>query len=489
MTIHLLFLVACLTVLPALGDNRAEKIQAILQGADKLQIIEIQLEDRTTVTFELKDKDAIQTLVSSLSFKKESPGYCACMGDYLITFFNGDKKLASLTYHHGTSLRWKNWDGDSDFTPESQKAWRTWFKKHGEPRFQEAYEAGIAYQKRQAATRKAFLSAFPPPARKIIEGYGPALEKYYQTHPNEPFDYFNERPVDIAEREKLIASLPNRQDVATAIAKSLGNLSLRGGSWSFADFEVQFVLKVAEALDSDDYQKALTSSDPATLLGLGRLFCYGDLSQKVPDVECGPLLAKLIENVTLHDKGGNASLLVGWLDRYRSPEITRILERIALGKLQFPQSQINPSLSLSFPHLACLLLSKTDSPRLQECLDKVSTLKHEYPDDPLALLIAKANRDPKIPLPDNIFDSESSPICRHALAILEKQRTRKALDLIITKATKHQWADIRENAVLTIERMTRKKWFKDQKNERAEWHAADIRKWWQAENATFQFPK
>jgi hypothetical protein len=39
----------------------------------------------------------------------------------------------------------------------------------------------------------------------------------------------------------------------------------------------------------------------------------------------------------------------------------------------------------------------------------------------------------------------------------KKQRTQKALDLVSTKGTTHDWAAIREESIFTIERMTGKK--------------------------------
>ena len=88
-------------------------------------------------------------VTDSFEFEKESHGYCACSGDCRITFYRGGKKLTSVSYHHGISLRWNGgkWDGDSLFTPDSQKAWRDWFKKHGEPRFQDWHEAEIKGRK------------------------------------------------------------------------------------------------------------------------------------------------------------------------------------------------------------------------------------------------------------------------------------------------------------------------------------------------------
>jgi hypothetical protein len=255
------------------------------------------------------------------------------------------------------------------------------------------------------------------------------------------------------------------------------------------DFEVNLVFETTKLLKGEDFRTAINSTDPATLLGVSRLFFFGDLSQKIQAKDRPKIAAKLIEVVAKHDRGGNATWLFRWLDRFASPEMTQTLERIALGEIKLPASPLNLSQDLSFPHYACLLLSKTDSQKFEVCLEAASKLDTEYPDDPLALLISRANRDSTISLPDNIFESRSTPICLNALSLLEKQRTKEALDLIIAEATTHDWADIRENAVLTIERMTGKKWFQNGENERAEWHGENIRKWWTANKSNFKIPK
>lgn len=497
MRIPLLALFFTLATFPALADERAKAIKPALEGATKLEFTIPNLfeEDPKRPPFIFSDPVEIQKLIQSLAFEVESPGYSLLSYPPRITFFKGDKKLSSISYYTGGSLGWGSelWEGDSVFTPKSHKAWRTWFQKHGEPWFQNTFEARLDHEERESANREAFFAILPKKARKIIDGIDTAMEQHYENDPLGPeSDYLNDGPVITSIRKKLIKSLPDRQKIAAAFTKALGTLSLRGqdcGSWSFMDFEVNLVFEATEHLKGEDFRTAINSTDPATLLGVSRLFFFGDLSQKIPAKDRPEIAAKLIEVVAKHDRGGNATWLFQWLDRFASPEMTQTLERIALGELELPASPLNLGQDLSSPHYACLLLSKTDSTKFEACLKRVSSLDPEFPDDPLALLVARVNRDPGITLPDHIFESRSTPICLNALGLLEKKRSKRALDLIITKATTHDWADVREHAVLTIERMTGKTWFKSETNERAEWHAEDIRKWWIANKSDFKIPK
>lgn len=495
MSLHFVSIFLLLLTLCSLGDERAKSLQSALKGADKLEITEAKIhEANSSAIFTFEKPEEIAKLIQSLAFEKESPGYCACSGDCRITFYRKGKKLTAVSYHHGISLGWgdDSWDGNSLFTPDSQKSWREWFKKHGEPRFHDWHEAEIKHKKRQAANRNAFLSVFPQNSRTIIEGYDKALDEYDEAYPEDAATYLNDHPVLLATKAKLATSLPDRQNLASVISKALGTMSLRGqdcGSWSGGSYEIELVIETSQLLIANDFQKALNSFDPATLLGISRLFFYGELSEQFTQVESGPIVAKLIEAVAKHDRAGNATWVFKWLDHFSGPEITRILERVALGDLILPSSIVNLGQNLSFPHLSCLLLAKTKSPRFQECLKSVEAMKIGYPDDKLALILARSIRGEVNLLSDTIFDSNSSQICLGALSLFEQRRTKEALDLIITAGTEHNWAAVRESSVLAIERMTGKTWFQNGENERAEWHAEDIREWWSKEKVTFNFPK
>ena len=490
----LTFLFAIAFSLKAHADELTKSLQTALKGADKLEITETLPGAKEGATFQLNNPKAIGKLIKSFDFIEEESGIPhASMGDCRAHFFRSNKKIVTLWFHHSLGLSWPGkWIGESVFTPASQKAWRDWFKNHGEPRFHDWHEGAIIGKERETANRSAFLAVFPKSSREIIEGYDQAYDDYHNANPEDFTTYLNDHPVLLTTKAKLAVSLPDRQDLASVISKALGTLSLRGqdcGSWSWYGHEVELVLETSHLLEAKDFQAALNSSDPATLLGLARLFFYGELSKHFTPSESGPIAAKLIEAVAKHDRAGNASLIFPWLARFSDTQITMILERIALGDLIFPSSDMNLSQDLTFPHLACLLLSKTDSPRFQECLKKVEALKPEYPDDKLALLVARSIRAKTNLLPETIFDSRSTQICLGALSVLEKQRTKKALDLIITKGTTHDWAAIREESVLTMERMTEKTWYQNGENERAEWHAKDIREWWGKEKQTFKFPE
>lgn len=260
------------------------------------------------------------------------------------------------------------------------------------------------------------------------------------------------------------------------------------GWWGAATHEIELVKSCGDSLQAVDFKKALESSDPATLLGVARFFFTGSLSRKFPEEETGPLTARLMTIVAQHDQGGNGSRIWPRFADFSGPEIATFLEKIALGHLQLNSLMPGLAQTVSFPHLACLALARTNSPQFEKCLERVEAMKPEQPDDELALILTRAIRDEQVRVPKTIFESASTTLCLEALSILEKRRSKQALDLIITHGTTHDWAAIREESVLTVERMTGKSWFQNGENERAEWNAKEIRDWWSQNKTTFKFP-
>src|SRR5262245_23547165 len=65
--------------------------------------------------FEIAEREATQDLLRKIEWAGPSPP-CACSGQYAIELYAGDKLLATLGYHHGKNLRWKDRWGDLELT-------------------------------------------------------------------------------------------------------------------------------------------------------------------------------------------------------------------------------------------------------------------------------------------------------------------------------------------------------------------------------------
>jgi len=84
-----------------------------------------------------RDREAIRDFVAGLGVVEHDPqieeSKCSCFGDYLFEFFEEDKNIASVSFHHATSLNWHKgpWPGDRDLTPEGIAFLKRWLDLRG----------------------------------------------------------------------------------------------------------------------------------------------------------------------------------------------------------------------------------------------------------------------------------------------------------------------------------------------------------------------
>ena len=103
----------------------------------------------------------------------------------------------------------------------------------------------------------------------------------------------------------------------------------------------------------------------------------------------------------------------------------------------------------------------------------------------VALRLALYHLGDRTMWPEGMFEIWSGLLGESGLVVLAKEGGRESLDRIIREATRHPHAAVREQAVLVVERLTGKRWYMGQEQERAEWHAEEIREWWTGERETW----
>jgi hypothetical protein len=83
---------------------------------------------------ELKARADIDDLLGTLRFDDTASGdRCMCCGDPTFEFYEGEKLVISLGYHHGRTLRWPGgpWPGDACLEPEASAVLCEWLAKRG----------------------------------------------------------------------------------------------------------------------------------------------------------------------------------------------------------------------------------------------------------------------------------------------------------------------------------------------------------------------
>ena len=482
-----LLLWGALTSLGFAGE-RTKALQTALAEADRVTVAGIEFGRPAETTLDLKNQKKVAQLVSALDFDDSRSGFhCMCLGDSRVTFYKADHKLLSLSHHHGHSLRWDHgkWEDDSLFTAAAAKAWREWFDANGEPRFERMYQKEVAKRLRERQIHEAFLGAFPKGAEKIFAAA--ARAGWVSASPERD-------SLDAAEElspqgKKLAALFDDPSEFATALSRALGTLASIGageGSWSTSSLREQLVLECGRSLTTDAFRAAIASEDQVVLVGAARLFFFEQLGTLLPEKERGPAAAKLCESVIRTDKCGNSDSAVRALGHHPCPESTATLRRLAGGELQphvgHPEYKDEPSARVA----ACLMLAKFGTDDLVELIKRAEAVEDLDQFDRAGLKVARSLAGERGILDGAIFSVDSYTIAFGALEALEREGGQTALDAIILHGTEHSWAAVREESVLTTERMTGKKWYQGKKNERAEWHAKDIRQWWKENRDAYE---
>lgn len=170
------------------------------------------------------------------------------------------------------------------------------------------------------------------------------------------------------------------------------------------------------------------------------------------------------------------------MTRWRAPEVTALLERVALGEFplrDFPVSEKEgPCLSAA----ACLFLARDGSGRLAECLQKLESSAPLDAFDQAALVIARSLAGERGKVDAGVLGLRSFTLGFAALVALERENTGRSLGVIIEAGIDHAYAAIRDESLLAVERMSGQTWSKAGKTPLPSAQTAAVQVWW-AENA------
>lgn len=467
---------------------RAQQLQNALNGADRIEVRPLMFDDETAVEpVVINDAEQIASFVTKLDFNDQQSGmYCMCGGDSLVRFYRGDTFLLELSHHHGISVRWHGgpWEGDSRFTAESAAVWRDWFKENGEPRFEAMHQEQVARANRDKANRERFLAVFKPEARAVL------LKASFREL--DEAEKAEGGPVLAPSAEALFDLYEDRGALAVTIAKALGVHAANGvgsGSWTQSGPEEGLILHAASALEEADFRRALDHDDPEVLLGAARLFLFKNLSRLIPEQARSGYAVKLCHAVLLHDRVGNQGIALRLVRRYPSDAVTDLFERVVSGEIEITAEDTSWDDDPAERYSALVYLASVDPARAKPHLPMLASQAEANQSNQTAVTIARSLCGETGLLDESVFKFSSYTLGLGALEALEKEGTKRALDVIITAGTDGNYAAVREEAVLTVERMTGKQWFMDRKHERAEWHGDDIRQWWAENKATFVMPE
>ena len=111
-------------------------LQTALKSATRLRIRSGGTCHRNEATektlFETNAADQIQQLLAGIQLNEARSGFhCMCCGDPSLEFYEGDRLIVTLGFHHGEGFRWTGgWPGDAALTPQSADFLVEWLANH-----------------------------------------------------------------------------------------------------------------------------------------------------------------------------------------------------------------------------------------------------------------------------------------------------------------------------------------------------------------------
>jgi len=172
------------------------------------------------VIAESKELPVIADLAQHFTISEDaSGGHCMCCGNPTFEFYQGDKRVAMVAFHHGRSIRWADgtWPGDGMLTEQSSTYLVQWLARHNYtgPRddlFQARREA--AAQRRRDGRLDSLL---PAAVRESLT----AAES-----PEQATAAFEKHVPDVKARASLYLRLIGCEDSTWALSSGLDGLLL-----------------------------------------------------------------------------------------------------------------------------------------------------------------------------------------------------------------------------------------------------------------------
>lgn len=125
-------------------------------------------ESREKTLFEIKNAAVIQEIISKVELDEaDSGGHCMCCGEPSFEFYEGDRLVAMVGFHHGKSIRWiGGWPADGVLTKDSAEALVTWLAENGVTGPQDAQ---LKRMQQEAALNRRFQLIFDVVPEAVAE--------------------------------------------------------------------------------------------------------------------------------------------------------------------------------------------------------------------------------------------------------------------------------------------------------------------------------
>lgn len=117
----------------------------VLDKADRIAVYDSKMKPvkNRTLLYSSTDRADIESFKDAVSVSPRTCGewfHCMCFGEELVVMYKCKRKLASLTSHHGKTIRCSLWL--SDAVPVDNEKWIRWFEERGMTQLRNSRETG-----------------------------------------------------------------------------------------------------------------------------------------------------------------------------------------------------------------------------------------------------------------------------------------------------------------------------------------------------------
>lgn len=455
--------------------------------ADRLVVSPTGIQNEPPLSrFELKGAPKVRELLSLIEIDVEQSGInLTAMSEFTLSFYRGEDRLVTLYPYGDAWLDWVgHWDGCAFLTPESQAAIPRWFKEQGFPDLHQAREARLAEARAQREEFERFVQCFPEPARPLLTG---------SAGPNDGFVAFSSTPVtpgrttvgtsDEEVGHRLATIVGDGRKLAAASFRALGG---RRTSWSQAEPEVRKVLAAVRTVGPEAFAAALqdVEDDRVALLGAARVFfCEGADERAAAPVR--DQWAAVLGEVALTDGvDANKALTLARLARMEAPAARTLLRDVAAGRAgkEIDRGQVGDEPGVRAG--AALALAQSGDAGIADELKRMARSAPDASDVAAAEVGLSLLGDPDT-LRNEHFAIHSFVIGYAALDAIERLKGAHGLDMLVAGGLEHPWAGVKNEAVLTFERITGQDFSAKRRGLQVRSSSDDVRSWWAANGAAF----
>jgi hypothetical protein len=437
-----------------------ESLQQVVASANRVRIRSggtcHRNPDQEKTQFELNDAAAAQEFARRIEINEAESGFeCQCCGEPTFEFYEGDRLLAMLGFHHGRSLRWPEiWPGDALLMSECAAQLPDWWAARGYDGFVKEREEAQKEEAREEERKTLFRSFFPAHVRQFI---------------------------DSGKARRLVTGMHDPLGAITASCRALGALD---GRWSELDSDKQVAIDVAKILPPEEFLKALHNlrGDGQAELGAARLGVAEDLLARLPAGERMPWRLELTKATLKHTAVlENKLIAVRRLAACKDEDAKEVLLQIARGEIGSEENgwgvdEQEPGLrGIAYLGLAAMK-DATIEEEVKGHLAKVDGPNRAAVEICLALL-----GDPQYIKVEH-FRFQSYTLGESALAAIEQFQGREGMEVLVLAGLEHPWANVRDDATKVFQRTTGQSWKDAPTRGRVE---SNIKAWWKEHGEEF----